>query len=199
MLETLYLTKSKIRRNLLGFLFSSPKKEYYLSELARLVGTSPGNIQREMARFIRDGLIQEQKKGNLNFYLLNSRHALFAEIKSLVLKTSGVEAALKDLTRKHKEIKFAVLYGSFARNEERGESDIDLLVVSDGRLEKFYSALSKLEQKFNREINPTAYSTPEFKLRIASKDSFVTHVLKERYRILKGSLSEFQTKPAGKS
>src|SRR3989338_2735441 len=109
MLETLYLTKSKIRRKLLGFLFSNPKKEYYLSELARLVGTSPGNIQREMSKFIADGLIREEKRGNLNFYVLNPAHALFSEIRSLVLKTAGVETTLKELVQKHKEIEFALL------------------------------------------------------------------------------------------
>lgn len=192
MLQTLYLTKSKIRGKLLGFLFSNPKKEYYLSELARLVGTSPGNIQREMTKFIADGLIRKEKRGNLNFYVLNPAHALFTEIKSLVLKTTGIEASLKELVQKHKEIEFALLYGSFARGEERGESDIDLLIISDKKLEAFYSAVSKLELKFNREINPTAYSSEEFRKRIATQDSFVTNVLKEPYRILKGNLSEFE-------
>lgn len=191
MLETLYLTKSKIRRKLLGFLFSSSKKEYYLSELARLVGTSPGNIQRELAKFIQDGLIRKNKKGNLNFYVLNRAHALFPEIESLILKTSGVEAALKELVTKHSEIKFSALYGSFARGEEKGESDIDLLVISDKNLGKFYLALSKLELKFNREINPTAYSAGEFKRKITDRDSFVTHVFKEPHQVLKGNLNEF--------
>ena len=199
MLETLYLTKSKIRRKLLGFLFSNPKKEYYLSELARLVGTSPGNIQREMSKFIADGLIREEKRGNLNFYVLNSAHALFSEIRSLVLKTAGVEAALKELVQKHKEIELALLYGSFAKGEEKGESDIDLLIVSDKKLEAFYSAISKLELKFNREINPTAYSPLEFRKKIATQDSFVTNILKEPYRILKGNLSEFETRITRKS
>lgn len=199
MLETLYLTKSKIRRKLLGFLFSNPKKEYYLSELARMVETSPGNIQREMAKFIADGLIRKERKGNLNYYVLNPAHVLFTEIKSLVLKTAGIEVALRELAQKHKEIELALLYGSFARSEENGESDIDLLIVSDKKLEAFYSAISKLELKFNREINPTAYSSEEFRKRIATQDSFVANVLKEPHRILKGSLSEFKKRVTRKS
>lgn len=199
MLETLYLTKSKIRRKLLGFLFSNPKKEYYLSELARMVGTSPGNIQREMAKFIADRLIRKERRGNLNFYVLNPAHALFTEIKSLVLKTAGVEATLRELVQKHKEIELALLYGSFARSEESGESDIDLLIVSDKKLEAFYSAISKLELKFNREINPTAYSSLEFRKKITTQNSFVINVLKEPHRILKGNLNEFEKRITRKS
>lgn len=192
MLESVYLTKSKVRSRLLGLLFSNPKQQYYLSELARLVGASAGNVQRELKRFIRDGLIQREKKGNLVFYILNPHHALFPEIRSLVLKTVGIEGKLRALAAKSKEIELALLYGSFARKEEKGESDIDILIVSDKNLERFYSVLSKLELQFHREINPTAYSSQEFKKKIASKDSFITHVLEQPHRILKGNLRDFR-------
>lgn len=192
MLESVYLTKSKVRGRLLGVLFSNPKEKYYLSELARSVGASVGNVQRELERFTRDGLIQREKKANLVFYVLNPRHALFPEIRSLVLKTVGIEGELRILVNKSKEIKLALLYGSFARNEEKGESDIDLLIVSEQKLERFYLLLSKLESRFRREINSTAYSEQEFKKKIAGKDSFVSNILSRPHRILKGNLREFQ-------
>ena len=130
MLESVYLTKSKVRARLLGILFSNPDQAYYLSELARLVKTSAGNVQREIGRFIRDGLIEREKKGNLVFYHLNRRHALFSEIRSLILKTVGMEGEIRALATKNKDIELALLYGSFAKGEEKGESDIDLLIVS---------------------------------------------------------------------
>lgn len=196
MLESVYLTKSKVRGKLLGLLFSNPEQRYYLSELARLAGASVGNVQRELERFIDDELLLREKKGNLVFYFLNQRHALFPEIRSLVLKTFGIEGELRALIQKHKEIELALLYGSFARAQEKGESDIDLLIVSDSNLEKFNSALSKLESKFHREINPTAYSAKEFQKRLTAKDSFLTHVLNQPYRILKGTLNESQKSAA---
>ncbi len=196
MLESVYLTKSKVRGRLLGLLFTSPAKRYYLSELARLVGTSPGNVQRELRRFFRDELILSEKRGNMTFYYLNSRHALFQEIRSLVMKTFGIEGELQALVQKDRGIKLALLYGSFARGEEKGESDIDVLMVADKELEKFYSALAKLESRFNREINPTAYSPDELRKKIAARDSFVLHVLNQPYRLLKGNLRDFQKSAA---
>lgn len=192
MLESVYLTKSKVRGKLLGVLFSRPDHKYYLSELSRLIGSSAGNAQRELNRFIRDGLIMREKKGNLTFYSLNLNHALFPEIRSLVLKTTGVEGELGSLVGKSREIRLALLYGSFARKEEKGESDIDLLIVSDARLEKIYTAIRRLEHKFNREINPTVYSRTEFRNRLAHRDSFLTQVLNQPYHLLKGDLHEFQ-------
>lgn len=196
MLESVYLTKSKVRSKILGILFSNPVKRYFLSELARSVGASAGNVQRELSRFVKDGLIRFEKKGNLSIYFLNPAHALYPEIESLVLKTVGIEGAIRDLVEKDREIRFAILYGSFAKKTEHGESDIDLLAVSDGKLEKFYSRLSKLESRFSRDINPTVYSSSEFVKKIASRDSFIENVLKNPYRLLKGNLDEYRKKPA---
>ncbi len=193
MLQTVYLTKSKIRGALLGILFSKPDEAYYLSELARLVKASIGSAQRELERFAADGLIQRRKKGNLVFYSLNQHHALYPELRSLVLKTVGVEGEIRAVVTRFKDIRLALIYGSFARGDEKGESDIDLLVVMDGNSERFYAALAKLELLFRREINPTVYARKEFIKKIKAKDSFLTHVLKQPYRLLKGTPREFET------
>lgn len=192
MLEQIYLTRSKVRGKMLGFLFSNAGKEFYLSELARQVSTSPGNIQREIAPFLQDGLIRRTKRGGLVFYSLNPSHALFSEIQSLILKTLGVEGRLRALVEKMKEIKFALLYGSFAQEKEHGESDIDLLVVSEGALRDFYSPLSRLESELGREINATVYSSGEFRKRIQEKNGFISHVLSQPHRVLKGDLRDYQ-------
>lgn len=189
---TFYITKSKIRGKLLGVLFSSPSKRYYLSELSRLVGTSAGNVQRDLSPFVKDRLIVPEKKGNLVFYSLNRRHPLFRELRSLVLKTWGVEGALRALAEEEKEIKLALLYGSFAQGTEHGDSDIDFLVVSGGDLKDFYSRLKRLESLFDREVNPTVYSVPEFKKKIAEGEgTFVGRILEAPHRVLKGTLKEF--------
>ena len=195
MLESLYLTKSKIRGRLLGFLFSNPEKTFYLSELARQVGTSAGNIQRELKRFIHDGLIRREKKGNMVFYTLNPSHALFHDLQSLIVKTTGIEGALKRLVEKDRQIHLALLYGSFAKGEENGSSDIDLLVVSQGELKDFYSRLSELERQFNREINPTFYPPDEFRKKYQEKGSFLATILHKPLKVLKGNLDEFRKKP----
>lgn len=188
MLEALYLSKSKIRRKLLGLLFSSPKKSFYLSELARVVKTSPGNIQRELVRFLKDQLIRREEMGNLTLYSVNPNHALFPELRSLILKTSGVEGMLKELVGRNKKIQLALLYGSLAKGTEKGESDVDLLLVTDQELGNLYQQISRLEAFFGREINLTVYSSREFKRKVAKKSGFLMNVLQEPHRLLKGTL-----------
>ena len=103
-----------------------------------------------------------------------------------------MEGELQALVMKVKEIHLAFIYGSVARGEAKGESDIDLLVVSDENLDKFYVSLKVLEKKFSRDVNPTVYHSSEFRKKIATQDSFVTHILKKPHRLLKGDLREFE-------
>ena len=92
MLEAFSLPKSKIRLRILKALFASAPEPNYLSELARRAETSPGNVQRELERFIQAGLVREERKGHLLFYRLNSGHALYPEVRSLVLKAGETAA-----------------------------------------------------------------------------------------------------------
>ena len=87
MLEAFSFTKSKVRVRILKALFASAPEPFYLSELARQAETSPGNVQRELERFIQTGLVLEERKGRFLFYRLNSGHALYSEIRPLVMKT----------------------------------------------------------------------------------------------------------------
>ena len=90
MLETLYLTRSNIRQDLLTLFFTNPSKRFYLRELERVLGYSAGSIRREILKFQRDNLFKTEKLGNLIYYSLNTKHPLFKELKSIVSKTAGV-------------------------------------------------------------------------------------------------------------
>ena len=61
MLESLYITKSKIRHDLLALFFTNPSQKYYLRELQRMLGYSAGSIRRELLRFQSDNLFSIQK------------------------------------------------------------------------------------------------------------------------------------------
>ena len=111
MLETLYITKSKIRRDLLALFFTNPSQKYYLRELQRMLGYSAGNIRRELLRFQSDNLFSIQKTANLLYYSVNTEHPLFEELKSIIAKTVGVEGSLRKSLSAIKRIKISFIYG----------------------------------------------------------------------------------------
>ena len=61
-------------------------------------------------------------------------------------------------SKKYPEIKCAYLYGSYARGEATGKSDIDILVVLDKPMGiRFYGIASILEEKLHKKIDLQSY------------------------------------------
>ncbi len=60
--------------------------------------------------------------------------------------------------KKYPEIKCAYLYGSYARGEATGKSDIDILVVIDKPMGlKYFSIANDLEEQLNKEVDVQSY------------------------------------------
>ena len=71
------------RRRLLARLFANPKRSFYVRELTRLVGGSPGNVPRELARLEVTGILRRTKKGREVFYQANPASPLFAGLRAI--------------------------------------------------------------------------------------------------------------------
>ena len=178
MLESLYISKSKIRQKLLALFFTNPQKRYYLREMERIFGCSAGSIRRELLKFQKDGLFNTDKVGNLLYYSINTKHSLFKELKAIVSKTVGVGPSLKKALSAVPNIDIAFIYGSFAANKEKSASDIDLMVIGDPQSSLLNEKLSDLERRLKREINPAVYSMREYKAKKIAKSGFVEDLLK---------------------
>lgn len=178
MLESLYVSRSKIRQELLALFFTNPQKRYYLREMERILGCSAGSIRRDLVKFQKDGLFNTDKVGNLLYYSLNTSHPLFKELKAIVSKTVGVEASLRKELSAVPDIETAFIYGSFAANKEKSASDIDLMVIGDPKSSLLNEKLSALERRLKREINPTVYSMREYKAKKRARSGFITDLLK---------------------
>lgn len=178
MLSSLYITKSKIRQDLLTLFFTSPSREYYLRQLQRILGHSAGSIRRELIKFQQDNLFKTKKVGNLLYYSLDATHPLFNEMKNIVSKTVGAEGSLRNTLLKVKGIKSAFIYGSFASKKEKAASDIDLMVIGDQDTSILNEKFAGLERRLRREINLTIYSPHEYKTKKRAKRGFIMELLK---------------------
>lgn len=178
MLEGFYIAKSRIRQDLLSLFFTNPSQKYYLRQLERILNYSAGSIRRELLKFQKDGLFNTKKSGNLLLYSLDTSHPIFKELKSIVSKTIGVEASLKKTLATVERIKFAFIYGSFAKDKEKAASDIDLMVIGEPNASSLNEKIAELEKKLKREINPTIYSLQEYKSKKRAKSAFLIDLLK---------------------
>jgi predicted nucleotidyltransferase len=169
---------SKTRRAVLSLLYSHADEEFYLRQIVRATGVGLGAVQRELKQLTDVGIIRRTMQGRQVYYQANPESPVFAELKSLIIKTAGIgdtlRAALMPLADR---IDVALIYGSFARGEEKRGSDIDVLIVGQVTFADVVERLHPVQQVLGREINPTVYSLAEFQSKMAEGHHFLENVL----------------------
>jgi len=173
---------------LLGLFYTNPGKSYYMQEAGRMLGKKPGVFQRTLNALTEEGILRSEYRGNARFFQANTQHPLYPELKGIISKTSGAEGTLRHLMEQLEDVKVALLYGSFAKNRQREDSDIDLLVVGNPKAETaLVKKLRLLEKKLRREINYKLYSAAEYRQKRAKKDPFLEEILTDKKVVLKGN------------
>jgi predicted nucleotidyltransferase len=171
------ILSSQVRAEVFRLLFSGDKISIHLRDLQRQSGLSIGTIQKEIGHLRKLDLVISERDGNRLYYTANVDHPLYKEICSLVEKTSGIAAQLKDALSSIKDIECAFIFGSYAKGEEKSHSDIDLIVVGNIGLRTLSSVFKIVTEKTEREINPHIYSLKSWKEKLKNKDHFIKGVL----------------------
>lgn len=167
------------QQRVLGLLFGQAERSFFATEIIGLAQAGSGAVQRELARLSASGLVSVTRVGNQKHYQANSAAPVFAELRGLVSKTVGLADPLREaLTPIAKQIALAFVYGSIAKGGDTAASDIDVMIVSDSlTLEAAFKALAAAESRLGRTVNPSLYTTAEFRRRRASGNAFLTKVL----------------------
>ena len=172
------LLSSKIRAGIFRILFGvAPDTELHMREIERRTGFAIGTVQKELQKLQRLDIITRVKDGNRVYYHANTAHPLYSDIRSLVLKTSGLADVIKNALTNEKGIKVAFIFGSLARQEDKATSDVDLMVIGNISLSKLTGLLMDVAGKIGREINPHAFTEKEFIKRRSEQDHFLNQVL----------------------
>lgn len=184
------LISSKTKRQILKQFLSNPEEKYYLRQLSVILKISVGTLHRELNRLEKSGILVSEPLGNLRFFSANKSFPVFQELKQIIFKTEGIKGTLEQVLKEVKGIKAALIYGSFARQEEKAHSDIDVFLLGDISEDKLITKISELENQFQREINYTIYSLAEFKKKKKAKNSFILEVLRGPKLFLVGTQEE---------
>jgi len=190
LLETLFRSRAFVQ--ILGFLFLNQGREYYLSELARQANVSAPAalfvIERKMQPL---GIIAETKVGNTTFYEINQDCVIYEELKRIFLKFELTDEIISDELEKI-DIKYALIFGSFARGTEKESSDLDLLIIGDVERSIVLRSISELESKIGREINAIIWNERTFYEKIEQKVSLLSSINKNEIIMVLGDENEFR-------
>lgn len=186
------ILSSKVRAEIFRLFFGLSEKKYYMREIERRSGFAIGTVQKELKKMVRLDLLTKQKNGNRVYYKTNKSHPLYMDIHNIVIKTNGLVNVIHNSLKNNKKIKSAFVFGSIARNKEKSNSDIDLMVIGNIGLREITKLLIGVSEKTGREINPFVLTEKEFSNRKKSKEHFITNVIKSPKMFIIGSKNEFE-------
>lgn len=196
MLKSLFTSKTRIE--LLKLFLLNPEASFYQRQIEQKTHFPIRAIQRELINLCAIGLLIKSTSGNRNYYSLNKVHPLRNDLKNIILKSAGIADALRQRLSGSKDIDFAFIYGSYAKNKENLLSDMDLFVIGKISGRKLSSVLNKEKQASGREINFSLYSKEEFIKRIRQNNHFILSVLKDKKIFLIGSENDLKRLAAGR-
>ena len=150
-----------------------------MNELRRLTGLGSASLQRELGKLAEAGLVHSEKVGNLRRFQANTESPVYEELAGLTRKTLGAQPLLQEALAPIKaKLDLAFIYGSIAKGTDTANSDVDVMLVgNDLLLGDVLKLLLPVESQLGRKINPTLYTSAEYKRRRAQKDSFLNRVL----------------------
>jgi predicted nucleotidyltransferase/predicted RecB family endonuclease len=188
-LENLFRNRAMIL--ILKLLLLNSSNEFHGNDIARKSGLAPSTVAKEMPLIYNMGLVQRRIQGNLVFYKINNKSIIFSELKRIFLKFEMLDEVIsKELPKE--DIRYALIYGSFAKGTESQSSDIDLLIIGDVNDNTILRSISKTEGKLGREVNYILWTEEEFLDKVEKKIPLIKEISKTPIIMITGDENEFK-------
>ncbi len=97
--------------------------------------------------------------------------------ENIIYNVKTIKNICRSIFEQYPKVECAYLYGSYARGEATGKSDIDILVVCPPMGMRFYKMAVDLEKALNKEVDLQTHR------QLAGSEDFVATILKEGIKI----------------
>lgn len=117
--------------------FESKEPKLYYNKIKEYTKLSHSSIQNALEKLKKGNILTEEKTKSNTFYKIKDKKLIALKFSELAIKkyqdlNRGVRVPLNNfLNDIPRTIYTIIIFGSASRKEERKDSDIDLLVVSD--------------------------------------------------------------------
>jgi predicted nucleotidyltransferase len=136
---------------ILKLFFEGPGERIHVREVARRASLSPPGGMKILKRLKNEDLVIEEPENVVINYRGNYDNPLFVALKRSINLYSLYASGLVDALKKFYDTpECIVLFGSYAKGEDTGKSDIDIAIITD--IDKMKN-LHIYEKKLNRKIS----------------------------------------------
>lgn len=157
MLEALISSRTRIK--LLLRLFLNPGSKAYLRGLAEEFDESTNSVRLELNRFEEAGMLSSGYEGNKKVFKANSDYPLFAEIRRILLKHTGLQEVIDHIIEKLGDLQCVYLTGDLAMGKQ---SDIvSLVFVGHPDRQYLLQLIDKVEELVPKKIQYLIYTKEE--------------------------------------
>jgi len=172
---------------ILAHFFKYPGRQFHIKELSRLLKISPSSAHAAVKSFEQWGFLEKEEKGPAHFYRLNIDNSVMVSFK----KGYGLARVLEvDPVSMFKEVDVNIislsLYGSYSNGTYDDKSDVDLLLVTNAKKEKFSDIIKIIESRLKIEVNVTILKLSEWEKLAFKNDPFYLNLI-ENHVLLYGS------------
>ncbi len=141
--------------------FFNPKTRSYLRELAKEFNVSSNAVREELNQLTSTNLLKSEKSGRQVYYMANTEHSLFPELRSMVSKVMGINQVIDSIINRLGNLENAYLIGDYAEGKDTGI--IDILLVGDIDQYHLNDLTRKTERYIKRKIRSLVLSRKEYK------------------------------------
>ena len=124
------------------------------------LGDNTNAIRVELNKLEAAGLLVSFVKGNKKFFQSNSKHPLFPDIQSILMKITGLDELMKRVLTNVGDLEKVYLTGALAEGNE--SEIIDLILVGKVNREYFSDLIAKAEKYIQKKIRFVVFSDEEF-------------------------------------
>ncbi len=191
MVKMTSLTELEIR--LISFFIGHITEQFAIRELARKAHIDYKLVHATVQKLAQKNIILKKRQANVDLCSLNLRGDLpplyYAEMlrtKEFLQKHKELKLFFNDATEKAKKLYYTLaVFGSFAKNTETPQSDVDILIIAPTREtgEEIGRIVTSQAIILKRKVQPIVLDEKEFISNLASKEpnavveAFKNHII----------------------
>jgi len=161
LLDALITSKTRIKL-LLKFFLNSNNRDY-LRGLESEFGDSSNSIRQELNKLETAGLLESNSEGNKKIFNANTKHPLFPEINSILMKFTGLDQLIVRVIDQLGDLHEVYLIGDLGRGVD--SELIDLIFVGNINREYLNGLIEKSEKHIKKKIRYVLFSLDEFTIK----------------------------------